>query len=155
MYLLLFKVLLPLVNVPMIDYTLAWLESVGVEEVFVFCCAHSKLVVDYLKDSQWLRQPAFSVQTIESHDSISAGDALRRIYDLNVVSGSCLAICLSLSFASNEIYSGALDCPVDISFASFRFLIVRELTSVTVYIVLCTFRFNIVRRLVCYGLFSM
>ncbi|MCL7029500.1 hypothetical protein MKW94_026574 [Papaver nudicaule] len=31
------KVLLPLLNVPMIDYSLAWLESVGVEEDFVVC----------------------------------------------------------------------------------------------------------------------
>ncbi|KAH6816076.1 Trimeric LpxA-like enzyme [Perilla frutescens var. frutescens] len=48
------KVLLPLVNAPMIEYTLAWLESAGVEEVFVFCCAHSKLVTDNLQNSDWL-----------------------------------------------------------------------------------------------------
>lgn len=112
---------MPLVNVPMIDYTLAWLESVGVEEVFIFCCAHSKLVVDYLDSSQWARQPSFLVQKIESHDSTSAGDALRRIYDLNVVCGSCLARCFFLSFAFHEVYSGAFDCKVDISSASFRF----------------------------------
>lgn len=86
------KVLLPLVNVPMIDYTLAWLESVGVEEVFIFCCAHSKLVVDYLDSSQWARQPSFLVQKIESHDSTSAGDALRRIYDLNVIRGDFILV---------------------------------------------------------------
>ncbi|CAK9143098.1 unnamed protein product [Ilex paraguariensis] len=75
------KVLLPLVNVPMIDYTLAWLESAGVEEVFVFCCAHSKQVIDYLDTSKWVGQPNFSVTTIESHNSVSAGDALRLIYE--------------------------------------------------------------------------
>lgn len=79
---------MPLVNAPMIDYTLAWLESVGVEEAFVFCCAHSQQVKDYLNRSQWMKQPAtFTVQLIESHDSISAGDALRVIYNLGVVSG--------------------------------------------------------------------
>ena len=39
------KVVLPLVKVPMIDYTLACLESVGIEEVFAFCffsLAHEK-----------------------------------------------------------------------------------------------------------------
>lgn len=82
---LLLKVLLPLVNVPMINYTLAWLESAGVEEVFVFCCAHSKQVIDYLESSEWFSQPNFSVQTIESHNSVSAGDALRLIYERNVV----------------------------------------------------------------------
>ncbi|KAJ4966567.1 hypothetical protein NE237_018416 [Protea cynaroides] len=86
------KVLLPLVNVPMIEYSLAWLESAGVEEVYVFCCAHSKQVIDYLENSQWLSQPNFSVTTIESHDSISAGDALRLIYERNVIHGDFILI---------------------------------------------------------------
>lgn len=97
----LLKVLLPLVNAPMIDYTLAWLESAGVEEVFVFCCAHSEQVIDYLENSEWRSQPNlsartveslensehpnFSVWTIESHGATSAGDAMRLIYEQNVV----------------------------------------------------------------------
>ncbi|KAG8472866.1 hypothetical protein CXB51_034829 [Gossypium anomalum] len=86
------KVLLPLVNIPMINYTLAWLESAGVEEVFVFCCAHSKQVIDYLESSEWSSQPNFSVTTIESHNSISAGDALRLIYERNVIHGDFVLI---------------------------------------------------------------
>ncbi|KAG9445788.1 hypothetical protein H6P81_011916 [Aristolochia fimbriata] len=86
------KVLLPLVNVPMIDYTLAWLESAGVEEVFVFCCAHAKQVIDHLEKSQWLRQPHFAVSTIESHDSTSAGDALRFISEKNVIHGDFILV---------------------------------------------------------------
>ncbi|KAL6513644.1 hypothetical protein OROGR_021130 [Orobanche gracilis] len=84
------KVLLPLVNAPMIDYTLSWLESAGVEEVFVFCCAHSKQVIDYLENLRWLDQPNYSVTTIESHNSTSAGDALRLIYEKHVRSGDML-----------------------------------------------------------------
>ncbi|KAH7669778.1 translation initiation factor eIF-2B subunit epsilon protein [Dioscorea alata] len=89
------KVLLPLVNVPMIEYTLAWLESVGVEEVFVFCCAHSNQVKDYLNKSQWTKPPSsfsFSVSTIESHDAISAGDALRVIYNRSVIRGDFILV---------------------------------------------------------------
>ncbi|XP_021282065.1 translation initiation factor eIF-2B subunit epsilon isoform X2 [Herrania umbratica] len=86
------KVLLPLVNIPMIDYTLAWLESAGVEEVFVFCCAHSKQVIDYLESSDWPSQPNFLVTTIESHNSISAGDALRLIYERHVIHGDFVLI---------------------------------------------------------------
>ncbi|KAJ0966515.1 hypothetical protein J5N97_023432 [Dioscorea zingiberensis] len=87
------KVLLPLVNVPMIEYTLAWLESVGVEEVFVFCCAHSSQVKDYLNKSQWTKHPStFSVTPIESHDAISAGDALRVIYNRGVVRGDFILV---------------------------------------------------------------
>ncbi|XP_065626442.1 uncharacterized protein LOC112039284 isoform X2 [Quercus suber] len=86
------KVLLPLVNVPMINYTLAWLESAGVEEVIVFCCAHSKQVINYLESSEWFSHPNFSVTTIESHNSISAGDALRLIYERNVIHGDFVLI---------------------------------------------------------------
>ncbi|XP_051122313.1 uncharacterized protein LOC127245460 isoform X2 [Andrographis paniculata] len=86
------KVLLPLVNAPMISYTLAWLESAGVEEVFVFCCAHSKQVIDYLKTSKWFDQPNFSVTTIESYNATSAGDALRVIYERNVIQGDFILV---------------------------------------------------------------
>lgn len=87
------KVLLPLVNAPMIEYALAWLESVGVEEVFVFCCAHSQQVKSYLENSLWTNQPgAFSVTTIESHDAVSAGDALRVIYNHGVIRGDFILI---------------------------------------------------------------
>ncbi|VVA95175.1 unnamed protein product [Arabis nemorensis] len=75
------KVLLPLVNVPMIDYTLSWLESAGIEDVFVFCCAHSSQVIDYLKNSEWYSHPNLLVRTIKSHNSTSAGDALRYFYE--------------------------------------------------------------------------
>ncbi|KAJ8427031.1 hypothetical protein Cgig2_032859 [Carnegiea gigantea] len=86
------KVLLPLVGIPMIEYSLAWLESAGVDEVFVFCCAHSKQVIKYLENSQWRKQPHMTVTTIESHNSISAGDALRLIYERNVIHGDFVFI---------------------------------------------------------------
>lgn len=86
------KVLLPLVGIPMIDYSLAWLESAGVEEVFVFCCAHSKQVIHYLATSQWLKHPNMAVTTIESHNSTSAGDALRVIYERNVIHGDFVLV---------------------------------------------------------------
>jgi translation initiation factor eIF-2B subunit epsilon len=70
----------------MIDYTLAWLESVGVEEVFLFCCAHAEQVKEYISKSHWgQRYAGFSITTIDSNFSISAGDALRFIEGKNVV----------------------------------------------------------------------
>lgn len=86
------KVLLPLVNIPMIDYTLEWLASAGVEEVFVFCCAHASQVTNYLDKSDWRSQPSFKVVPIESHDCVSAGDALRYIDQANVVRGDFVLI---------------------------------------------------------------
>ncbi|XP_076904384.1 uncharacterized protein LOC143559806 [Bidens hawaiensis] len=86
------KVLLPIVNTPMIDYTLSWLESTNFDEVFVFCCSHSKQIMDYLNKSNWVNHPNFSVTTIESHNCISAGDALRIIYEHNVINGDFVLI---------------------------------------------------------------
>ncbi|KVH99637.1 translation initiation factor eIF-2B subunit epsilon isoform X1 [Cynara cardunculus var. scolymus] len=100
------KVLLPLVNSPMIDYTLAWLESAGVEEVFVFCCSHSKQIINYLDKSNWVNQPNFSVTTIESLNCISAGDALRIIYERNVIQGDFILV--SGDTVSNMMLTQAL-----------------------------------------------
>ncbi|KAL6332067.1 hypothetical protein AAG906_020746 [Vitis piasezkii] len=86
------KVLLPLVNVPMIDYTLGWLESAGIEEVFVFCCAHSKQVIKYLENSHWFSLQHFEVTTIESHNSVCAGDALHLIYERHVIHGDFVLV---------------------------------------------------------------
>ncbi|KAL4565810.1 hypothetical protein LXL04_029916 [Taraxacum kok-saghyz] len=100
------KVLLPLVNTPMIDYTLAWLESADVEEVFVFCCSHSKQIINYLDKSKWTNQPNFSVTTIESQNCISAGDALRLIYERNVIQGDFILV--SGDTVSNMMLTQAL-----------------------------------------------
>ncbi|CAM6096857.1 unnamed protein product [Calypogeia fissa] len=86
------KVLLPLVNVPMIDYALEWLASAGVAEVFVFCCAHAKQVTSYLEHSNWSNQPNFTLSIIESRDCVSAGDALRVIDQRNVIRGDFVLI---------------------------------------------------------------
>ena len=79
------KVLLPLVNVPMIDYTLEWLATAGVKEVFVFCCAHSAQVTRHV-DTFWKHQQGFTVTCIVALDCTSAGDALRVIDQKGVVS---------------------------------------------------------------------
>ncbi|KAG0628658.1 hypothetical protein M758_1G043500 [Ceratodon purpureus] len=86
------KVLLPLVNVPLIDYTLEWLATAGVEECFVFCCAHANQVRNHLTKAKWKSQPNFAVTVIESHDCVSAGDALRFIEQRGVVRGDFVLV---------------------------------------------------------------
>ena len=77
------KVLCPLVNVPVIDYSLELLASNGVEEVFVFCVSHAKKVSDYLAASQWGQQ--MEIQVLSSTNCMSEGDALREIDHMGVV----------------------------------------------------------------------
>eukprot|EP01023_Acetabularia_acetabulum_P016719 TRINITY_DN1826_c0_g1_i2.p1 TRINITY_DN1826_c0_g1~~TRINITY_DN1826_c0_g1_i2.p1 ORF type:complete len:677 (-),score=106.37 TRINITY_DN1826_c0_g1_i2:1026-2999(-) len=90
------KVLLPLVNVPMIEYSLEWLSGNGVEEVYIFCCAHAQQVVDYIQSSKW-RTPATSpaqmiVKPIISHNSLSVGDALRLVDEKKLISSDFVLV---------------------------------------------------------------
>jgi translation initiation factor eIF-2B subunit epsilon len=52
----------------------------------LFCCAHVEQVKEYISKSHWGQSRAsFSITTIESNFSISAGNALRFIEGKNVV----------------------------------------------------------------------
>ena len=52
------KVLMPLANVPMIEYTLEFLAAGGVKEIFVFCCAHADEIERYVRESRLERRLA-------------------------------------------------------------------------------------------------
>ncbi|KNE70795.1 hypothetical protein AMAG_14913 [Allomyces macrogynus ATCC 38327] len=47
------RCLLPLCNVPLIEYTLEFLAVADVKEVFIVCCAHSDLIKEYILSSKW------------------------------------------------------------------------------------------------------
>lgn len=79
------KVLLPLVNAPLIEYTLEWLAYNYVEEVFVFCCAHADQITKYLNDSKWSKQTSIKVTTIVSTNCLSVGEALRLLDQKDVI----------------------------------------------------------------------
>lgn len=74
------RALLPLVNRPLIDYTVEFLAVSGVEEIFVYCCAHSDQLKEHLARSRW-NKPGSPVRlhTIIAEDCPSVGDALRDI----------------------------------------------------------------------------
>ncbi|GJP76699.1 hypothetical protein CLOP_g7168 [Closterium sp. NIES-67] len=103
------KVLLPVAGVPMMDYTLEWLAMAGVEEVFVFCCAHSTQIRAHLEDAGWMRPSASSqhqqgqqqgggvrrgmrVSTVVAHDCVSVGDALRHMDHKGVIRGDFILV---------------------------------------------------------------
>ena len=93
------RALLPLVNRPLIDYTVEFLAVAGVHEIFVFCCAHADAIRSHLEASRWMK-PASPVKLriIVSEDCPSVGDALRDIdaqslirSDFVLVSGDLVA----------------------------------------------------------------
>lgn len=77
------KVLLPLVNVPMLDYTIEFLSQNGVEEILIFCVWHASIIEDYISKSKW--PSTISVRCIHSTACSSPGDALREVDQLGLV----------------------------------------------------------------------
>ncbi|ORZ38414.1 nucleotide-diphospho-sugar transferase [Catenaria anguillulae PL171] len=75
------RCLLPLCNVPLIEYTLELLAVANVQEVFIVCCAHSDTIKQYLAASQWTDQSTspIKVHVIVSRSSMSMGDVLREL----------------------------------------------------------------------------
>ena len=81
------KVLMPLANLPMIEYTLEFLAAGGVQEVFIFCCAHAEEVEKYIASSQ-LEQRLATVKVhvlVATGACTSAGDALREVEARGVI----------------------------------------------------------------------
>ncbi|KAJ8011457.1 hypothetical protein DPEC_G00058410 [Dallia pectoralis] len=74
------RALLPLANVAMIDYTLEFLTSTGVQETFVFCCWMSNKIKDHLLKSKWCHHTSPNLVHIITSDLYrSLGDVLRDV----------------------------------------------------------------------------
>uniref|UniRef100_A0A671RFX5 Translation initiation factor eIF2B subunit epsilon n=1 Tax=Sinocyclocheilus anshuiensis TaxID=1608454 RepID=A0A671RFX5_9TELE len=74
------RALLPLANVSMIDYTLEFLTSTGVQETFVFCCWMSSKIKEHLQKSKWCRPTSPNVVHVITSDLYrSLGDVLRDV----------------------------------------------------------------------------
>ncbi|KAK9841354.1 hypothetical protein WJX74_004422 [Apatococcus lobatus] len=86
------KVLIPLVNTPLIDYTLEWLASNNVEEVYVVACAHAEQIQKYLNASSWTKQRGFKVHIVVSTNCRSAGEALRLIDQKDVIKSNFILV---------------------------------------------------------------
>ncbi len=93
------RALLPLVNRPLIDYTVEFLAVSGVDEIFVFCCSHAEMIKNHLEKSRWMSTTSpVKLRIIISEDCPSVGDALRNIdsqslihSDFVLVSGDLVA----------------------------------------------------------------
>ncbi|KJE88922.1 translation initiation factor eIF-2B subunit epsilon [Capsaspora owczarzaki ATCC 30864] len=79
------RTLLPLCNAPLIDYTLEFLISANVQEIFVICCSHADLIKQYIEGSQWVRRQGVTITCIVQPECLSVGDALRNIDQLAII----------------------------------------------------------------------
>ena len=73
--------MLPLVNVPMIDYVLEFLAIAGVEEIFVFCNSHADQIRAHVAQSRLGKNNKVSpkVHCLLAPNTYSVGDVLREL----------------------------------------------------------------------------
>ncbi|KAG7663627.1 GCD6 [[Candida] subhashii] len=89
------RCLLPLANVPLIEYTLEFLAKAGVNEVYLMCSAHAEQVQAYIENSKWSnndKNSPFQIATIMSLESRSVGDAMRDLDNRGLISGDFLLV---------------------------------------------------------------
>lgn len=71
------RVILPLVSIPMLDYTLEALENADFDEVIVFCSYHAKDIEKHLE--LWQKKASFNLIVLTLKGCFSLGDAMRDI----------------------------------------------------------------------------
>ncbi|KAA8915592.1 hypothetical protein TRICI_002237 [Trichomonascus ciferrii] len=87
------RCLLPLANTPLIEYTLEFLATAGVGDVYVVCCSLSDMVEEYVKKSKWNGPGSpFRVYTILAPESSSVGDVMRDLDTKGLIRGDFLLI---------------------------------------------------------------
>ncbi|KAG2171432.1 hypothetical protein INT43_009093 [Umbelopsis isabellina] len=75
------RCLLPVCNVPLIEYTLEFLAISGVQEVFVIATMHAEQIKAHIDSSKWSRKndSTLQVEVIHASECLSVGDALREL----------------------------------------------------------------------------
>lgn len=102
--------LLPLANTPLIEYTLEFLAMNGVQEVYIYCGAHTDQVEEYIAHSRWATtsksSPFSVVQFVRVSDARSVGDVLRDMDKRSLVDGDFILVHGDL--VSNIMLDGVL-----------------------------------------------
>ncbi|KAI9883239.1 MAG: hypothetical protein M1823_004998 [Watsoniomyces obsoletus] len=87
------RCLLPVANTPLIEYTLEFLAHAGIQDVILYCGAHTELVESYLKRSKWLLSSSpFRKFEIFKSASRSVGDAMRDLDSRDIITGDFLIV---------------------------------------------------------------
>lgn len=87
------RCLLPLANVPLIEYTLEFLANAGVNEVYLMCSSHANQIQDYIEKSKWSSKTSpFKISTVMSLESRSVGDSMRDLDNRGLISGDFLLV---------------------------------------------------------------
>lgn len=87
------RCLMPLANVPLIEYTLEFLAKAGANEVYLVCSAHAEQVNEYIEQSKWnLPWSPFKVNTIMNPEARSVGDVMRDLDNRGIITGDFILV---------------------------------------------------------------
>lgn len=76
------KALIPLCNIPMIEYTLELLSLNKIKKVFIFCCSHAQKVIDYIESQKY---PQLQIICIYQPKIRSLGDVFRELDEKQII----------------------------------------------------------------------
>lgn len=79
------RALIPVCNIPMIEYAIQFLLMNKIRHLIVFCTSFKTKIDDYFK--KYRSKEVLSLQVVSSDDCKSVGDALRELKDMQLVQG--------------------------------------------------------------------
>ncbi|XP_043261424.1 translation initiation factor eIF-2B subunit epsilon isoform X1 [Colletes gigas] len=83
------SILMPVMNVPLLDYLIETLIKSKIQELVLYCSSHKDLIKKFVNDRKWSR---ISVSLIISEGCTSLGDALRDIDTKGSIRGNFILI---------------------------------------------------------------
>lgn len=83
------SILMPIINVPLLDYLIETLIKSKIQEIFLYCSSHVDLIKTYVKEKKWSR---ILISLIISEGCRSLGDALRDIDTKGSIRGNFILI---------------------------------------------------------------
>lgn len=87
------RCLLPLLNVPIIEYTFEFLAISGVQEVILLCRAHADQIKHYIARSRWAKATStMHIQIVVAPESMSVGDGLREVDARGLIHGDFILV---------------------------------------------------------------
>lgn len=87
------RCMLPLANVPLIEYTFEYLTNAGVYNVFIYGGSHTEQLESYISTSKWKTPTSpFKSFTFLKSQALSVGDVMRDLDSKRVITGDFLLI---------------------------------------------------------------
>ncbi|KAI8873943.1 nucleotide-diphospho-sugar transferase [Ramicandelaber brevisporus] len=75
------RCLMPLCNLPLIEYTFELLSTAGIKEALIYCNSHSQKIEKYIASSKWARPNSPIKISVRRIHAKSVGDVLRAVDD--------------------------------------------------------------------------